>query len=205
MHTVTLSAYWIDRTEVTNSMYALCVLAGACNSPGRVAVTLRPNYYNDPLYAQYPVVWVNWTDAFAYCQWAGRRLPSEAEWEKAARGPDGWNFPWGNSLKPGYSNTGNFTTGTSHVENFPGDRSIYGVLDMAGNVSEWVQDYYAKNYQDAESVDPTGPQVGIYGRTVRGGSWESQPANVFVFSRSNQPEDYTSERLGFRCAMNPAP
>ena len=153
-HTVFLDAFWIDQTEVTNAMYNLCVRSSACGAP---SVT---SYFDDPAYSNHPVVSVSWEDAKAYCAWAGRRLPTEAEWEKAASWDPVTNekrvYPWGNDLD---CKKGNFEMSgcdgyekTSPVGSFPSGASAFGALDMAGNAWEWVNDAFLE-------TDPFGARL----------------------------------------------
>jgi formylglycine-generating enzyme required for sulfatase activity/uncharacterized Zn finger protein (UPF0148 family) len=204
MHPVTLDAYWIDGTEITNSMYAQCVNAGNCAPPSQVDTTGRSIYFGDPQYDEFPVVYVSWGDAVAYCKWAGRKLPTEAEWEKAARGTDGRTYPWGNTYVLGFSNSANIIGVTSNVNNFPSDKSPYGALDMAGNVWEWVNDKYEKYSELSHQNNPSGPTSGE-GRVIRGGSYTSNLFNVRAFIRSNLDENSVSENIGFRCAQSQNP
>ena len=156
-HKVTLAAYWINKTEVTNGMYAQCVADGACEPPQETGSFTRSSYYDDNQYADYPVINVDWNQANGYCEWAGGRLPSEAEWEKAARRANGRTYPWGEQGVAG--NLMNFADknanfdwsdktiddgyeDTAPVGNYTEGASVYGVLDMAGNVYEWVADWY---------------------------------------------------------------
>jgi formylglycine-generating enzyme required for sulfatase activity len=200
-HSVEIDRFWIDRTEVTNAQYALCVDQGICQPPIRFNSYSRPDYYGNPLYGAYPVIYVNWDDADTFCRWEGRRLPTEAEWERAARGNDERIYPWGNELPDPSLLNFDFTIGdTSVVGGHPAGASPYGVLDMAGNVEEWVADWYAKDYysQSARS-DPGGPlNTGL--RVVRGGSWLDNRYFVRSGLRLFYPPDSAFIDLGFRCA-----
>ncbi len=182
IHKVVLDAYWIDKTEVTNAMYVLCVKANGCQEPKSSKYPNNmPNYsYDNPQYANYPVIFVSWNYANAYCNWAGGRLPTEAEWERVARGSrsDTLAFPWGNVLSCHYANSIDETTftycvgSTSPVGSYPDGASPYpyGALDMAGNVAEWVNDWYRSTYYSSSpSSNPTGPSGGEL-RVLRGGS-----------------------------------
>jgi formylglycine-generating enzyme required for sulfatase activity len=144
-HTVFLSAYWIYQTEVTTALYAVCVTAGVCEAPIMDGSWSRQVYYGNPEYANFPMIEVDWSNAQSYCQWAGGKLPTEAEWEKAARGTDGRSFPWGNEITCNQANAGmigcSLAGDTAPVGSYPEDISPYGVYDMAGNVNEWVADW----------------------------------------------------------------
>lgn len=205
-HTVTLSAFWIDRTEVTNAHYALCVEAGACQPPRRRTSNLIDYYWGFDEYADYPVIHISWDDAQAYCQWAGRRLPSEAEWEKAARGPDGFIYPWGNE-PPGeelltFDHNWNDVT---RVGSTPAGASPYGALDMSGNVLEWVADWYSPDYYAQSPEDaPPGPETGER-RVLRGGSWSYNANGVRSAYRHAREPVFTSHEVGFRCASEITP
>ena len=165
-HTVYLDAYWIYKHEVTNAQYRQCVDEGECDVPSNV------NQFNNPDFDDHPVVFVSWYDADAYCQWAGGRLPTEAEWEKAARGTDGRKFPWGEeSPTCSLAQFRDCSGETKPVGSFPAGASPYGALDMAGNVWEWVGDWYDGGYySQSPSENPQGPDSGEY-RVIRGGSW----------------------------------
>lgn len=200
-HAVALSAFWIDQTEITNQMYAACVSDGGCEPPANRTSRTRDLYYGEPAFAQYPVIYVNWEEADSYCRWAGRRLPTEAEWEKAARGLDGRIYPWGN-FPPNtrLSNFGESLGDTSQVGSFPAGASPFGLFDMAGNVAEWVQDWYSADYY-AVSVfrNPFGPDRGDF-RLIRGGSWFHPMRSIRTTSRLWNYPDLRSDTIGFRCA-----
>jgi formylglycine-generating enzyme required for sulfatase activity len=195
VHTVNLDAFWVDQTEVTNAMYAKCVRDGVCNKP-----TNTLHYLNGG-YANHPVVYIFWRDAKNYCAWAGRRLPTEAEWEKAARGADARTYPWGEDKNCQKANFSGCDGNTTEVEKYPKGTSPYGAFDMAGNVLEWVGDWYSPTYYaNSLVVNPSGPERGQY-RVARGGSWYSfyvRSASRFWYSVTSSYKD-----IGFRCASSP--
>jgi len=204
-HTVHLDAYRIDQTEVTNVMYTKCVQAGGCSPPITNESFFRNSYYGNPEFDQFPVVSVSWDSAARYCEWANRRLPTEAEWEKAARGTDGRTYPWGEVLDDGYANIRNVND-TSLVGSFEKDKSPYGAYDMAGNVREWVADWYDRDYYDnSPSSNPTGPEDGE-SRVMRGCSWAIGDYGILCssksFSRGGQNPSSTFHSHGFRCAIS---
>jgi formylglycine-generating enzyme required for sulfatase activity len=204
---VSLDAFWIDKTEVTNAMYAECVQAGQCNAPRSTSSRTRNSYYGNSTFDDYPVIFVSWVDANAYCAWAGGRLPSEAEWEKAARGTDGRQFPWGNEDPWSLGDLLNFAgQDTTQVGTFPDGVSPYGALDMAGNVAEWVADWYSlDDYNHPPASNPLGPDAGQY-RVWRGGSWGNNTTEwIRTYSRTGNPPTDSSSGLGFRCVRNASP
>lgn len=202
-HTVQLNAFWIDQTEVTNRMYRACVADGVCNEPRRSSSFTREEYYGNPQYLDYPVVYVNWFDAGRYCRWAGKRLPSEAEWEKAARGSEGFIYPWGN-IEPGtqHANYDLLVGDTTETGSYPAGASPYGALDMAGNVMEWVLDWYGEyTTSPYKTYDPSGPENGAH-RIARGGSYLFSPFLIRSAERYWVSPYYADDDLGFRCAFS---
>ena len=200
---VYLGAFEIDRYEVTNAHYLLFVLATGAPWP--------PYWKADPFtekMARHPVIGITWQEASAYCRWAGKRLPTEAEWEKAARGTDGRLFPWGNQpagwgrsniAHPG-SKRGLKYPPLANVDRYDRGVSPYGIYQMAGNVAEWVADWFnAEYYQDAASDNPQGPGLG-QDKVFRGGSWNEDPEVARSAGRGAQAPDHRSYLIGFRCA-----
>jgi formylglycine-generating enzyme required for sulfatase activity len=210
-HTVVLDGFWIDRLEVSNAQYRRCVEAGTCTPPVESGSYTRDTYYGDSAYDDYPVVWVGWGQATEYCAWAGARLPTEAEWEYAARGPESRIFPWGNTFdgtrlnycdvncKPGVSDetVDDGYADTAPVGSYPSGVSWCGALDMAGNVREWVAGWYGAYH--GRQVNPSGPFSGEV-RVSRGGCWLDPPENVRSAKRGQNTLDFTIYKLGFRCA-----
>jgi formylglycine-generating enzyme required for sulfatase activity len=208
-HSVYLDAYWIDRTEVTNAQYRKCVEDGGCDKPG----CWDDSDHNAP---DQPVVCVSWRNAQDYATWAGGRLPTEAEWEKAARGTDGRIYPWGNSPPDCTKANFRFCPGQAlPVGSYPGGSSPYGAWDMAGNVSEWVADWWSDDYYSGSPLEnPQGPESGYF-RGVRGGCMYDYPWSVRSAARRGlDPVDrlgyHWTGDLGFRLvvdagATEPAP
>jgi formylglycine-generating enzyme required for sulfatase activity len=216
-HKVQINAFWIDQVEVTNGMYSLCVDVGTCRPPVNLSSDNRFDYFGNPEFRDYPVVQVSWTDANVYCQWAGRRLPTEAEWERAARGDDMRTFPWGDEPpNANNSNSGNSVGDTSRVGSYAEGASPFGALDMAGNVWEWVADFYKANYYESSPAEnPSGPEntTGNNFRVIRGGSFQDTLLSLRISNRGYEvgpdpfvlPPDeaaygHSSAKIGFRCA-----
>ncbi len=199
IHKVTLDGFWIYQTKVTNRMFAQCVAVGSCTPPKD---ELGGPVYSNPQYANHPVVGVMWDQAQAYCGWSQGQLPTEAQWEKAARGLSGNSYPWGND-EPACDllNYGYCSGRTSEVDTFSIGLSPYGLYDMAGNVFEWVSDWYGEAYyKDAPTVNPTGPESGD-SRVIRGSSFETDPEFVNSSVRHHAAQVYHSRDIGFRCAV----
>ncbi len=195
---ICLSAYWIGQTEVTNAQYAACVSAGACAPPrDRTA-------FDNPALADHPVTWVSWFDAAAFAEWIGAALPTGAQWEFAARGPQSWTYPWGNDPPVcALANLERCTSGTSPVGAYPAGASWVGALDLAGNAWEWVADYYGRDYYTTltdGTLDPLGPPFGDM-HNVRGSSWENEARYARAYYQGGNYPDYAINVLGFRIAV----
>jgi formylglycine-generating enzyme required for sulfatase activity len=211
-HSVYLESFWIDRTEVTRAQYHRCAEAGACQAPSACEDSKPAN--EEASSEDHPVVCVDWLDAQTYCDWAGARLPTEAEWEYAARGPEGNLYPWGNepggarqnycdatcidpwvdeSVDDGYART-------SPVYRYPEGASWCGALDLAGNVYEWVADWLGP-YPSGSLTNPTGPRSG-YERVLRGSSWKSFWDRARGATRDSVSPDARYDHIGFRCARS---
>lgn len=202
IHTINLNAFWIDQTEITNSMYAKCVNENKCDRPSSENSSFNSGYFSSEKFVNYPVINVSWNDAKTYCEWAGKRLPSEAEWEKAARGPNGSKYPWGNTEpKDIYLNYDTNIVDTSAVGSFPAGASIYGALDMAGNVSEWVSSLYKPYPYDAK--DGREDLQSFEFRVLRGGSWYHNDPDIVRSSYRGWNDSTSADNLtGFRCALS---
>ena len=189
LHRVHLSSYWFDKYEVTNARYRQCVEGGGCTPP-KDRLT-----FEDPQRAQHPVTNITWDQARSFCMWHGKRLPTEAEWEKAARGTDGRRYPWGND---GELMTG--LIGTEQVRRQAAMASPYGIFDLIGSVSQWVKDWYAEDfYQTTPARDPQGPLRGSF-RVLRGGEWNEKLPNLQASYRGWDDVTYWGPTLGVRCA-----
>jgi formylglycine-generating enzyme required for sulfatase activity len=198
-HIVHLDDYWIDRLEVTNAQYRLCVDDGGCEEP---RAWLDENFNRD----DQPAV-VTWEGASEYCAWAGTRLPTEAEWEKAARGVDGRTWPWGNAFEEHAANLSGDADGygfTAPVGSFPRDASPYGLLDVAGNAAEWVSDWFAVDtYARSAAENPTGPTSGeqkVHRAPIANAG--GGPEKCRCTSRYGVDPNWT---YGFRCASSASP
>jgi len=211
-HEVTLDSFYIDKYEVTAGQYEACVNGGACSYSGTPSSPQR-TYQNGR--DNHPVNYVNWSEAKAYCEWKGKRLPTEAEWEKASRSTDGRKFPWGNeAVSCSYvvmnesADVDAYGCGIGHtwaVGSKPAGASIYGAMDMSGNVWEWVNDWYFTDYYDTSPLaNPPGPDVEPNSgdrRVLRGGSYDSSAGRLRSSNRNRENPSYQSGTWGFRCAQ----
>lgn len=201
-HRVWLDPFAIDQYEVTTAQYAEFINTGIRELPWQWE-TVELSRHGDR-----PVIGASWHDAEAYCRWKDKRLPTEAEWEKAARGTDGRFYPWGNQAPT--NQRANFALGARFsydlvlepVHSQPQGRSPYGLHHMAGNVYEWVQDWYTIDYYDSSpDRNPTGPVQGQF-KVVRGGSWSDLPKYLLTYGRFKLPPDTRNSYTGFRCARS---
>ncbi|MAT96922.1 MAG: hypothetical protein CL608_07250 [Anaerolineaceae bacterium] len=218
-HLVRMDPFFIDETEVTNGQYAQCVAAGVCAPPGSSSAPIPPGYYEDPDYADFPVIQVSWYNAETFCDWRGGRLPSEAEWEMAAGFDPNQSivlrYPWGDAFdgtKVNFCDASCASGGrdssvddgfriVAPVGSFVDGRSPIGAYDMAGNVMEWVSDWYDRRYYESSTdTNPLGPPEGEF-KAIRGGSWLSSTDDLSVVTRSSFDPSVKRDNLGFRCAM----
>ena len=210
---VYLSSYYIDKYEVSNSQYKLCQDAGVCTEPYDLTSVMYQNYYNNATYAGFPVIWVTYNQAETFCQWAGKKLPTEAQWEKAARGKTMRKYPWGDKEPADNieSTQVNYTALFGDVTSVMwGDEgtSPYGVYNMAGNVAEWtstwynIDSYYQKRSDGAVVEDPIGPSDSpTQEKVIRGGSWVSLEDEITTYARDKAFPNYRYYNLGFRCVQ----
>jgi formylglycine-generating enzyme required for sulfatase activity len=208
-HRVYLDAFYMDTYEVTNARYAECVTAEMCDPPYETKTDFRPSYYGNPQFDDFPVVYIDWYMARTYCEtWRGARLPTEAEWEKAARGTDGRTYPWGEGISCEQSNYDGdpsydaFCVGdTSEVGRYERGKSPYGLYDLAGNVFEWVSSIHASYPYDGTDGREDLARGGD--RVIRGGGWSQDAHDQTVFYRSWMAPHFSESETGFRCAKSP--
>ena len=214
VHRVSLDDYYIDKYEVTNALYRTCEQAGICDPPHAIFSTLHSDYYSAPDFDEFPVIFVDWDMAVTYCEkWRGAHLPTEAQWEKAARGTNERKYPWGNDtdcFHTNYwvSNSAACVGDTTRVGSYAVGVSPYGVHDMAGNVWEWVNDSYDPIYYGSLPdgfQNPSGPVRNMNSIVIRGGGWDSGINGVRTAYRGFQPHTYYANNLGFRCARDLTP
>jgi sulfatase modifying factor 1 len=198
---VTVDSYWIDRFEVTYDDYLNFVSATGRRKP----ISRYVKHFEKISAPRQPAVYVSWEDANEYCRYRHVRLPTEAEWEIAARGPQGFLWPWGTEDKPGWANTGNSDSAafTSVVGTFSHDRSPFGVYDMGGNAMEWVADWYQEDGYKDSGPNPRGPSTGFY-KVIRGASWDTTGKETRVTIRLKMIPEFRDTTIGFRCAKSTA-
>ncbi|HXC67196.1 MAG TPA: formylglycine-generating enzyme family protein, partial [Nitrospiraceae bacterium] len=201
-HQVSLAAFLLDTYEVTTTQYAAFLAVTNRAAPWQW------NTVDLTLHRDRPVIGVDWSDADAYCRWKGKRLPTEAEWEKSARGTDGRLYPWGN--RSPHKDLANFALGARFsysqvlmpVQSYEQGKSPYGLYQMAGNVWEWVQDWYQTNYYEVSpDHNPQGPEQGQF-KVLRGGSWSDLPKYLLTYGRFKLPPETRNSYVGFRCAKS---
>lgn len=205
-HQVYLDAFYIDKYEVTNILYAVCVKAGECKLPQKSDFEVRVNYYSNNKYSYFPVIYVDWEMAKTYCEWRGAYLPTEAQWEKAARATSERTYPWaGNDIDCEKANYSGCIEKPSPIGNYENGKSLYGIYDLAGNVWEWTADWYSETYYEiSPSKNPLGADSSL-ARVVRGGSWNSEDTVVRSANRNQYNPAYANNEIGFRCARDATP
>jgi formylglycine-generating enzyme required for sulfatase activity len=206
VHTVFLDAFYIDKFEITNAQYKICVDAGVCQLPKDFSSNTHSSYFDNPEFDHYPVINVDWNMAKTYCEWRGARLPTEAEWEKAARGSDARTYPWGEVLDCEHANYGQNNSGacvgdTTPAGSYEIGQSIYGLHDMAGNVNEWVSSLYQSYPYSMEDGREDLEASGV--RVFRGGSWSFITGDIRSANRNGYGATIFNDNIGFRCAKNP--
>ena len=204
-HKVYQDAFYMDTYEVTNALYQVCVNAGGCTPPQETFSETRPDYYGGSKFEDFPVLNVDWNQASAYCEWRGGSLPTEAQWEKAARGTDERIRPWGNGVSCDQVGYMDCVDDTVKVGSYESGMSPYGMYDMAGNVWEWVADWYSETYyQNSPYENPLGPENGMV-RVIRGGAWNNNEDYLRTSVRDGYPPEEFREFIGFRCAQPASP
>lgn len=220
-NTVFVGSFWIDKTEVTSAMYARFlneqesqnVPVYGAKEGGSDLILTETGWVAAAGKETLPVTNVTWVEAQDYCEWAGRRLPTEAEWEKAARGEAGTVYPWGDAepdcTKASFDGCGAAPFGAGSLA---AGQSVYGVHDMAGNMWEWVSDYYDEDYyRRHDEINPRGPDYEyytlvlkepLYGAVIKGGSWADGPQSLRAANRAYSSRTLGSEVIGFRCAVS---
>lgn len=199
-HEVYLESFYIDKYEVTNALYEICLNAGVCSPLKSESSNTRLSYYGNVQYNDYPVIYVDWFQAKTYCEWRGARLPTEAEWEKAARGTDGKTYPWGEDINCSKANYNNCRGDTTRVGIYERGKSIYGVYDLAGNVWEWV----GSAYEEYPYVASDGREM-FNNQSIwiqRGGSWNFGDVETMTTFRGWNYVSNATDRTGFRCARS---
>lgn len=206
VHKVYLDVFYMDKYEVTNVLYKACVDIGVCDPPHELRSTAHSSYFDNPEFDDYPVIYVDWFQSQAYCEWRNASLPTEAQWEKAARGPEPRLYPWGDGIDCGKTNYGSCNSDIVAVGSYPRGISPYGIYDLAGNVWEWVEDWYSESYYKVSPENnPFGPAGNGTHKILRGGTWDSDADNLYTSSRLKYRPAFYTEGIGFRCAKDAIP